>query len=292
MLIVAASVDRELAGLRSRMREGMPRAAAGNSSHSFWASAPEMHVLGMGPDAGPALTSLLLRRDDNGTVPTGLLMLGVAGAVQPGLQTGDLVLSSRYHRPRLDEAASFWPQEQPADSPHLTESRQDLEAQMEFPEFFEPDPGLWQWASAAAGNSGRSVVYADSLTVGGLVTSADAKQDIYRRYPAGIVNMEDYWVAQAAREAGIPFMAVRAVLDTAQQSLPGYLCRMAGSPRAAIAGVAAMPWRLPAILGLWRRFGVAQRALTDFTVNFLAQAYRDVPVPAGANAAAGRSAAV
>ena len=263
MLIVAASMDRELAGIRSRMRDGMPR-AAGNSRRSFRASAPEVHVLGMGPGAGSALRSLLQRRNNTGAATSGLLMLGVAGAVQPGLKSGDLVLSSRYYREGFDVQ----------------------------PEFLEPDPRLWQFALAAADNSNLPVIYADSLTVGGLVTTAEAKQDIHRRYPAGMVNMEDYWVARAARDAGIPFIAVRVVLDTAQQSLPSYLCRIAGSPRAAVAGVAAMPWRWPALLGLWRRFHLAQGALTDFAMNFLAQASRDVPVPAGATAAAGRSVAL
>ena len=247
MLTVVASMERELAGLRRGSR----------------ASVPEMRVLGMGPGAGPALTSLLKRRDDTGATPSGLLMLGVAGAVQAGLQTGDLVLSSRYYR-------------------------QDFDAQ---PDFLEPDPGLWQWALAAADDSERPVVYADSLTVGGLVTTANAKQDIRRRFPVAIVDMEDYWVAQAAQDAGVPFISVRVVLDTAQQSLPGYLCQMAGSPRFAVAGAVAMPWRMPALFGLWRRFGIAQRALTDFAVNLLGQASRDVPVFAGANAAGRRSAA-
>ena len=247
MLTVVASMDRELAGLRRGSR----------------ASAPEMRVLGMARDAGQALTSLLQRRDDTGVMPTALLMLGVAGAVQSGLQTGDLVLSSRYYR-------------------------QDSDTR---PDFIEPDPGLWQWALAATDSSDRRAVCADSLTVSELVTTADAKQDIHRRYPVAIVNMEDYWVAQAAREAGVPFISVRAVLDTAQQSLPGYLCRMAASPRSAVAGAVAMPWRLPELFALWRRFGIAQRALTDFAENFLAQAYRDVPVPAGAGAAQRRSAA-
>ena len=262
MLTVVASMERELAGLRSRIRAGKPRLASGNLRRGWWASIPEAHALGMGPDAGPALRSLLLRDDTRGAT-TGLLMLGVAGAVQPGLQTGDLVLSSRYYR-------------------------QDYEPQQEF---LEPDPGLWQLALAAADSSDRRVVYADSLTVDGLVTTANAKQDIHRRYPVAVVNMEDYWVAQAARDAGVPFISIRAVLDTAQQSLPGYLCRMAGVPRSAMAGAVAVPWRLPSLFGLWRRFAIAQGALTDFAVNFLAQASQDVPVPVGSSAAEHRGAA-
>ncbi len=263
MLTVIASMERELAGLRSRTREPKSWAIKGGRPIVSGAPGLEMHVLGVGPSAGPALTSLLQNRDDTDIAPSGLLMLGVAGAVQPGLKTGDLVLSSRYYR-------------------------QDFDAQ---PDCLEPDPGLWQWALAAADESDRPVVYADSLTVRGLVTTADAKQDIHRRHPVAIVNMEDYWTAQAAQDAGVPFISVRAVLDTAQQSLPDYLCRMAASPRSAMAGAVAVPWRLPSLFGLWLRFGIAQRALTDFAVNFLAQASRDVPVSVGANSAERRSAA-
>lgn len=117
----------------------------------------------------------------------------------------------------------------------------------------------------------KPVVYADSLTVSDLVTAPSGKQAIRRRYPVGILNMEDYWVASVAQEAGVPFISARAVLDPAQQALPGYLAGIAGSRATASLAMMAMPWRIPTLVGLARQLRIAQRALTEFAMGFLTQ---------------------
>ena len=83
--------------------------------------------------------------------------------------------------------------------------------------------------------------------------------------------MEDYWAASVAQEAGVPFISARAILDPVRQTLPGYLSGIAGFRAKALMGVVAMPWRIPTLVGLARQFGIAQRALTGFALNFLTQ---------------------
>ena len=82
----------------------------------------------------------------------------------------------------------------------------------------------------------KPVVYADSLTVSELVTAPRDKRAIQRRYPVGIVNMEDYWAASVAQEAGVPFISARAILDPVRQTLPGYLSGIAGFRAKALMG--------------------------------------------------------
>lgn len=51
-------------------------------------------------------------------------------------------------------------------------------------------------------------------------TAADAKRDLYENGAAVAVDMESAAAARVAVEAGIPFMALRVVLDTADTALP------------------------------------------------------------------------
>ena len=277
MLIVIASMEQELAGLRSQLKRGWSPGGADSMTGGNGTISVNLGVVGIGAQAGVGLRSIF--ENNNGLSgrglqrPVGLLLLGVAGAVDPGLETGDLVLSSRYYRPHLDESPSFIPlemevpaSENPDQIPATPQGKREPENL-----FLAPDPALWQWAKAAGGNMGKPVVYADSLTVSDLVTTPSDKRAIERRYAVGIVNMEDYWAASAAQEAGVPFISVRAILDPADQTLPDYLSGFAVSPNRALLGLVAGPWRLPTMVGLARRFGIAQHALTDFALHFLTQ---------------------
>ena len=285
MLIVVASMERELAGFRSQLSRGWSPEDVGSQSEGNRTISVNLGVVGIGTQADVGLRSILL--NNNGLSgrglqrPVGLLLLGVAGAVVPGLETGDLVLSSRYYRPHLDDGSPQKPLEKetrdsanPDGIPVTPFGKSEAKAS-----FLVPDPKLWQWATAAGKNLDKPVVYADSLTVSDLVTAPSDKRVIERRYPVGIVNMEDYWAASVAREAGIPFISARAILDPVDQALPGYLSNIAGSRARALVGLVAMPWRLPTLVGLSRQLGIAQHALTDFGLSFLTQVANATSAP-------------
>lgn len=53
-----------------------------------------------------------------------------------------------------------------------------------------------------------------------LLTSLTEKQALFRRTGAATADMESAAVGETAREAGVPFMVVRAVLDPADRALP------------------------------------------------------------------------
>jgi hypothetical protein len=81
--------------------------------------------------------------------------------------------------------------------------------------------------------------------------------------------MEDYWIAEAAAEAGVPFLAVRAVLDPARQGLPSYLIQRSARPAQVIHRTLIRPWRVPTLLRLAQQMKAAQGSLTRFSLAFI-----------------------
>jgi purine-nucleoside phosphorylase len=199
----------------------------------------QFHVLGIGKKKVQVkLQELLAVWDRPGQAVDGVLLVGFAGGLDPALRPGDLVLPARYCQP---------------ENPSL-----------------EPDGALRQRAIEAAQASGlrvsHEVSHGDSLTVDRLVTTPEGKADLAQSYGAVIVDMEDYWVAAACAQAQIPFLAVRAVLDPAGQSLPDYLPGMAGQGLGAVGGVLARPWHGPTLLRLARQMRLAQQSLARFAL--------------------------
>ena len=258
MLTIMAAMEQELAGLRRELSR-LPAAGGwayrstergrygGDSSHHI-SPAVVLRVIGVGKESVQANFRSWLDSQAGSTAavsPDGLLLLGFAGAVDPALQAGELVLPSHYYQGGIDGQPSVIDGE-------------------------KVDEELGKQALQAANRGGMRLYHSDSLTVGQVVATPEEKRAILSQYSVGIVDMEDYWVAEAAAEAGIPFLAVRAVVDTASQRLPPYVLGLAGQPARAIGSAAAQPWRLPALLRLRNQMRLAQRSLTRFALSFLA----------------------
>lgn len=196
----------------------------------------EMHVIGIGKERAQASISRILssRRWHQGD---GLLLLGFAGGLDPVLKCGDLLVPTFYYAESGDQIAA--------------------------------DRDLWQQARLAAMAGELPVVQGNSLTVSEAIASADDKGALYRQHQVGSVNMEDYWVAEVATQARVPFLSARAVLDPAGQSLPRCVTELAGRPWEAALRVLSQPWRAPAILALARLRNKAQSSLNRFGVAFI-----------------------
>lgn len=267
MLTIIASLDQEMSPLNKALKSGRNGLAAKNVAGG-------LHVIGVGRSRATANVSTLLGRPGDGAPSENerrrILMLGFAGAVEPTLKLGDLVLSSRYYRPYAEERRDI-PVSDTGNSDDAASSgwldgicRKEVGSC-----FLEPDRHMWQVACNWAGNHTKTWSRSDSLTVTRIDESAQRKTEVRSTYPVGIVDMEDYWVAAAARESGVPFLSARVVLDEAHQALPGYLVGMTDSPVRAAASVSVMPWRLPTMLGLARRIPMAQQCLTEFALGFI-----------------------
>jgi len=81
---------------------------------------------------------------------------------------------------------------------------------------YGPEDGLLVSPAALAGLKSSILISSDRV----LVTSSEKRAVHERRPGAATVDMESAGAARAAREAGIPFMAIKAVSDGHEEDLP------------------------------------------------------------------------
>lgn len=195
-----------------------------------------MHVTGIGKERVQSNISRILdsRRWHQGDE---LLMLGFAGGLDPVLKCGDLLIPTFYY----------------AESGGLIVA----------------DGEMWKQSRVSALAAGPTVVQGNSLTVGQVVSTPEDKRALYRQHQVGSVNMEDYWAAEVATDAKVPFLSARAVLDPASQALPQYVLGLTGRPVEAAFRVMSNPWRAPAMLALAGMRKKAQASLTRFGLAFI-----------------------
>jgi len=104
------------------------------------------------------------------------------------------------------------------------------------------------------------------LTSARPVESAAAKAALFHSTGAAAVDMESIWVAQAARDSGVPFIAVRVIVDTAFDRVPAAAWRATApdghvKPGPLVLAVLRRPLDLGALIRLALRYRVAVRAL-------------------------------
>jgi adenosylhomocysteine nucleosidase len=158
-----------------------------------------------------------------------LLCFGVGGALNPALNCGDIVIASEVLCAGKSDADPSSTELAPARLATGAEWRQGLSARL---------IGL-------GGLHVGAVLSSDEL-----VASAERKQQLYRQSGALAVDMESAAVARIARHEHIPFMALRVIADTAQDSLPGVLHSALGSGGAVARG-ASFWWSLLSAPGSW-----------------------------------------
>jgi len=165
---------------------------------------------------------------------TALLSWGTAGGLDPALGAGTLVLPQ--HVIGADHSVF------PVDS----EWRKRLQGRV---------------AGHVATSSGFLL---ESLSV---ITCLSQKQALAKRAGAAAVDMESAAVAQAAHQAGVPFMAIRVIADHATTTVPSSALsavdaygRLQVLPL--VTSLLAHPAELHALITLGRAFRAAQKTLS------------------------------
>lgn len=231
MLAVIAPMEREISYLRQDL--GSPE----------WKGHPARPlVVGVGRLAVQNSLGRWLSRGEEKI--DGLLLLGFAGAVDPELSAGDLILSGQYGM------------------------SSDGKGRM-CGGVIDADNRMLKQATEAAEKAGLTWHSTDSITVDGLIATKAEKASIYQRRRFGSVNMEDYWVADLASQARVPFVSVRAVIDTAEQELPGFVMLLDHNPIGALFSAVSQPWKMPNLLRLAGNLRKAQGSLQMFSRAFL-----------------------
>jgi adenosylhomocysteine nucleosidase len=185
-------------------------------------------ISGMGPPAATRAALTLLAAGAGS-----LLSFGLAGALDPGLRAGALLLPAAV----TDGTGAL----------HHT-------------------CAAWRAQLAARAGSGAEPQGGTLLSVAQPLMTASAKSEAWGRTQACAVDMESFAIGAVATEMQINFAVARVVVDTAVDSLPGSVTRATGArgelnfPRL-VSGLLRRPAELLALLRLARRYRLAMGSL-------------------------------
>jgi adenosylhomocysteine nucleosidase len=184
-------------------------------------------VSGIGPGAAAAAATALVEAG-----ASALMSFGVAGALDPTLEPGSVVL------PR--ELLSGDGRRYRADA-------------------------IWRERVAAELNPSHAVSEGSLLTSDRAIDTPEQKAAAFHGTGAVAVDMEGAAVAEIAAKHHLPFIAVRVIVDTAADRLPPAVIAASRAGRVKIArlvlGVAASPGEIPMLMRLARRYRLAMRTL-------------------------------
>ncbi len=129
----------------------------------------------------------------------GMVSFGFAGALDGSAKCGDVVVCD-----------AIFCGDEPAQSGAAFAKR------------FLPDAFMAEVAARAPGNPGFKVLRTSSVSVSHVVCEAEAKKALGQEFSAGAVDMESYWIAEIAHGRNVPFLTVRAISDSADDTLPPF----------------------------------------------------------------------
>ncbi len=123
----------------------------------------------------------------------------------------------------------------------------------------------WRDPLAAVLAAKRPVAFGTLLTRATAIDSVAAKYETYRATGAAAVDMESAAVAQAAAGRGLPFIAVRVIVDTAADALPRAVISASRAGQVhmgrIVLGLLMAPGDVAPLLRLARRYRRAIRSL-------------------------------
>ncbi len=137
---------------------------------------------------------------------------------------------------------------------------------------YEADLDLLDRAERACLRGGPKTLRGTGVTVPVAAADRGAKTALWERAGADVCEMEDYWAARLAADRGVPFLAVRVVLDemtTDVSDFTGLVNEQGVRPWRVARYFLAHPGRLGAALRSWRQYRKARASLRHFMKRFL-----------------------
>ncbi len=192
LICVLGAVKEEIAGVKKEMhvRERMKLGRADGWLGRWQAR----DVLLVRTGVGKARAQDAIERVLKMQAPACLVSIGYAGGLNPGLQTGDLLLADKLWQLDLGEGQGELPAPRPVNGTPY---------KVELPEL----PG------------GAAVHRGGLVTVDRVVTDAKLKRRIGEAHPVLACDMETGVLAEAAEGKGIRFVSLRAISDTVDEAL-------------------------------------------------------------------------
>jgi adenosylhomocysteine nucleosidase len=128
-----------------------------------------------------------------------------------------------------------------------------------------PSARAWRERLALALSERRPVTHGKLLTSEEAIADVAAKAATFRTTGAAAVDMESVAVAQMAATHGLPFLAVKVIVDTAQDALPKSVMAASDSGQLQlwrlIGALALAPRDVVGVIRLARQFRIAHRSL-------------------------------
>lgn len=185
--------------------------------------------------------------------PQAMMSLGFGGGTSDTLQPGDLVLGTELYR--LDGSPFYWDKEQLGD-PLL------------------PDRALLGQARNAVEIAGIDFELGRILNLPTVAKTAGMKLWLGEALKGAAVDMESFMVCEVANDAGIPFVAVRAIVDTVEMDLPDLVGQIDQGPDGgrvipALKFLVRHPMEITDLTRLGRAAARARRSLTGFFAQFI-----------------------
>lgn len=112
------------------------------------------------------------------------------------------------------------------------------------------------------------------VTTSQLVSRPEAKMRLGLEADALAVEMESFWIALACHERNVPFLAVRAIVDTAERPLPDFIVQAAlstgtGNRWWSALSIMLHPHWIPSLIRLGGAASKARNSLSAFASGFL-----------------------
>jgi adenosylhomocysteine nucleosidase len=260
MITAVAALDGELVGIRRQMKIARSFSVGEALMEEGWLAGRECLLVqcGMGRQRAERALQFVLQRYR----PTAVLSLGFCGALAAKLREGDLVVCSQLLALLTMPSAL-----RPAPSVGLLNCDETLvqqALQIEMPQTWGITHFLKRRLHPVGGGC---------LTVPSAASHRQVKEWLSWNFTGAVVDMESFWLGTLAREAGVPFLAVRSVSDPLNESLPPLDGLVDAFGRAKMQAMSRYVIGHPIMACQLLRLGMhakrAQKSLTSFTLNFL-----------------------
>lgn len=187
--------------------------------------------------------------------PDAMMSLGFGGGTLDTLQAGDLVLGTRLFR--LDGSPFYWDSEQLGDP-------------------LIPDRELLGAARNAVEIAGIDFEQGPIINLPSIAKTSGMKRWIGQELNGACVDMESFMVCEVASDANVPFVAIRAIVDTVDMDLPDLAGQIGQAPSGgrlipAIKHVARHPHEIISLARVGMAAAQARRSLTGFFTEFSAE---------------------
>lgn len=203
MIGIIGAMDEEVISLKRKMKVTEQREIAGMEFFIGTVGDKEVAVVrcGIGKVNAAVCTQILV---DHFKVEY-VINTGVAGALYPELNIGDIVVSSDTVEHDMDASAVGNPR---GEIPRMKKT------------YFEADAKLIETAKVAAEKlKGEHKVYVGRIASGDqFICSMKVKEDIYTTFTAYCAEMEGAAIAHTCFLNQVPFVVIRAISDKADQS--------------------------------------------------------------------------